>query len=255
MRWNYQFYQNRYENSKTFLEFILAEDARNREKEDIRKVLQTQFTAQFINVLLNNKTQRRLNTASEYENGVLIQETSDSLYNTRTARIIERDTYGYITNVDYYRCSALGLKSAITVIHKDAKHQIIGTFINITKEKINIEGNSYSGTLSDNYYQFLRNYFNNRSEIQIVNDDSILLNLATALEWQTEVIALVRNEYPNIFDPNDDLDLQDETDYVDDIEPFEIDPKYRKYGGYNGFDDDTIDDAFEGDPRNTWNVD
>lgn len=30
---------------------------------------------------------------------------------------------------------------------------------------------------------------------------------------------------------------------------------YEKYGGYNGYDDDTIDDAFEGDPMNTWNVD
>lgn len=30
--------------------------------------------------------------------------------------------------------------------------------------------------------------------------------------------------------------------------------KYEKYGGYDGFSDDTIDDAFEGDPSNTWNV-
>ncbi len=27
------------------------------------------------------------------------------------------------------------------------------------------------------------------------------------------------------------------------------------YGGYNGYDDDTIDCAFEGDPEATWNVD
>ena len=29
----------------------------------------------------------------------------------------------------------------------------------------------------------------------------------------------------------------------------------EKYNGYNGWNDDTIDDAFEGDPENTWNVD
>lgn len=28
-----------------------------------------------------------------------------------------------------------------------------------------------------------------------------------------------------------------------------------KYGGYNGYDDDTIDSAFEGDPELTWNID
>lgn len=30
---------------------------------------------------------------------------------------------------------------------------------------------------------------------------------------------------------------------------------YEKYGGYNGYDDFTIDAAFEGDPEATWNVD
>jgi hypothetical protein len=32
-------------------------------------------------------------------------------------------------------------------------------------------------------------------------------------------------------------------------------PSYEKYGGYNGYDDDTIDSAFEGDPEATWNID
>ena len=32
-------------------------------------------------------------------------------------------------------------------------------------------------------------------------------------------------------------------------------PTYSRYGGYNGYDDDTIDSAFEGDPEATWNVD
>jgi hypothetical protein len=30
---------------------------------------------------------------------------------------------------------------------------------------------------------------------------------------------------------------------------------YEKYNGYNGWDDDTIDDVFNGDPEATWNVD
>lgn len=30
---------------------------------------------------------------------------------------------------------------------------------------------------------------------------------------------------------------------------------FGKYGGYNGYDDETIDEAFEGDPSLTWNVD
>lgn len=40
----------------------------------------------------------------------------------------------------------------------------------------------------------------------------------------------------------------------DDFDPGDR-PSYEKYNGYNGFDDQTIDDAFEGDPEATWNVD
>jgi hypothetical protein len=28
-----------------------------------------------------------------------------------------------------------------------------------------------------------------------------------------------------------------------------------KYGGYNGWDDNTIDEAFDGNPELTWNID
>lgn len=35
----------------------------------------------------------------------------------------------------------------------------------------------------------------------------------------------------------------------------EGDSRYEKYGGYNGYDDDTIDEAFDGFPEATWNVD
>jgi hypothetical protein len=52
-----------------------------------------------------------------------------------------------------------------------------------------------------------------------------------------------------------DEDMEDEKFW----EGGEADDSYgssgKKYGGYNGFSDDAIDDAFEGDPMNTWNVD
>lgn len=45
--------------------------------------------------------------------------------------------------------------------------------------------------------------------------------------------------------------------YNDDFDPDDngYHSSYEKYGGYNGYDDDAIDYAFEGDPSNTWNVD
>lgn len=35
----------------------------------------------------------------------------------------------------------------------------------------------------------------------------------------------------------------------------EFRPSYTEYGGYNGYDDNTIDSAFEGMPEATWNID
>lgn len=44
-------------------------------------------------------------------------------------------------------------------------------------------------------------------------------------------------------------------DYYYDNSDDDYDNGYSKYGGYNGYDDQTIDDAFEGDPNLTWNID
>lgn len=42
-------------------------------------------------------------------------------------------------------------------------------------------------------------------------------------------------------------------DYYDEI--IEENDRYAIYGGYNGYDDDTIDYGFDGKPEATWNVD
>lgn len=52
----------------------------------------------------------------------------------------------------------------------------------------------------------------------------------------------------------EDNDLYEGTEFNE----FENEPgwgSYEEYGGYNGYDDFTIGNAFEGDPEATWNVD
>ncbi|RYE28016.1 MAG: hypothetical protein EOP48_33965 [Sphingobacteriales bacterium] len=65
------------------------------------------------------------------------------------------------------------------------------------------------------------------------------------------------NELGNSVEEADDEDLDEE-----DFSTLDKDDDYdnygrsgEKYGWYNGWSDDVIDDAFEGDPENTWNVD
>lgn len=43
--------------------------------------------------------------------------------------------------------------------------------------------------------------------------------------------------------------------YDDSYDSYDDGPSHSKYGGYNGYDDNTIDSAFEGMPEATWNVD
>ncbi len=52
-------------------------------------------------------------------------------------------------------------------------------------------------------------------------------------------------------------EYKEPTNYNEDFEPDDngYHSSYEMYGGYNGYDDDAINYAFEGDPSNTWNVD
>ena len=70
----------------------------------------------------------------------------------------------------------------------------------------------------------------------------------------------------SLVDENDELEndfLLDEDEFWDDDNDWDndsdCDDHYgssgEKFGWYNGFSDDAIDDAFEGDPDATWNVD
>lgn len=59
----------------------------------------------------------------------------------------------------------------------------------------------------------------------------------------------VFNKYGELIESYNNQDDDFDDIYYDEA------PSYNKYGGYNGYDDDTIDSAFEGDPYATWNID
>lgn len=70
--------------------------------------------------------------------------------------------------------------------------------------------------------------------------------------------ALCNKLVPPINSSTNSLDEDDYDDYeLDGYDDYEEDygSSGEKYGWYNGFSDDVIDDAFEGDPSLTWNVD
>jgi len=68
-------------------------------------------------------------------------------------------------------------------------------------------------------------------------------NLFNALQKNKEL-------FLNSLTRSTSYDNCNDIDYYDDYSP-----SYDKYGGAYGYDDDTIDSAFEGDPENYWNID
>ena len=51
------------------------------------------------------------------------------------------------------------------------------------------------------------------------------------------------------------LTLKNKKTQLYDSENYENIGSYEEYGGYNGWDDETINEAFDRDPEATWNVD
>lgn len=78
------------------------------------------------------------------------------------------------------------------------------------------------------------------------------IDIITASEYDDKMF-----DEDGIFIEEDILD--DDSYSEDDIHnPWEDEPgwgSYEKYGGPNGYDDFTIDEAFEGDPDAVWNID
>lgn len=76
-------------------------------------------------------------------------------------------------------------------------------------------------------------------------DINQFLSIDPKVSTEIAIASLFTNTLENTDDDYETWDNND--DYYE--------SSYEKYGGYNGYDDDAIDNAFEGDPENTWNVD
>ncbi len=100
-----------------------------------------------------------------------------------------------------------------------------------------INANKFTLTTGLLYQRERNRYISSKSQEEILKEYCFYLNdTITSLDIITNnKVSNLRNYTTNYEDP-----------YIS---------SYEKYGGYNGYDDNTIDDAFEGDPSNTWNID
>ena len=83
----------------------------------------------------------------------------------------------------------------------------------------------------------------------MIDPNELQNNDETPTDNVPEKAAVLQEELIEDFEEEDSADFNDEDGYED------YGSSGEKYGWYNGFSDDVIDDAFEGDPEATWNVD
>lgn len=131
------------------------------------------------------------------------------------------------------------LYSAISTDYEDEKIYVA----QISYDKTETNGNQ----LNPNYIQhkeYCIRFFELKENGELIRleDDWHVFN-PTKHKWFPEKFLEANN-------------IKEIEEYVSGYDDSEVTSRsYEKYGGYNGYDDDTIDDAFDGYPEATWNVD
>jgi hypothetical protein len=170
---------------------------------------------------------------------------STNLFDNREESIIKRDRQGFITEHDYYRCFREGFYKALDEAQKLSKEAFMSMCLQTFKDCSYSE--AYRRTDKD-----CNTYFEQRSEEKISLDGKALIDANVYRKWYREALdALysIKDEQEDEGNPAFPLTFDDlPSDF------FQNDGN-EKYSGYNGYDDDAIDNAFDGDPEATWNVD
>ena len=81
---------------------------------------------------------------------------------------------------------------------------------------------------------------------QSLGKTMVLASCGAIINWGKDP-----NEAATMFNRKRETSSNDYCDNGND----EYGSRFEKYGGYNGYDDDTIDEVFDGHPEATWNVD
>lgn len=246
----YQFYTCQYKEVTKYKELMEIDIKRKQFKEEIKLTIINELKNKLIDELNSNNIQELLH---EDNRSAFLNAMAKEYCESRSEIVKQRDVFGYIDINDYEKCLRISLQQAIVFIQSTSKAESIELFVNYLRIKINETiDEEYYGDMNTDLYEYASILFKNRPPHKIADDNSKLIEFDTYLQWRYFAIEQIVNEYPNIF-PEEDDDEDNDYDYNEIGN--NLDSKYEKYGGYNGYDDETIDEAFEGDPSNTWNVD
>lgn len=254
LNWQYHDYDNSYKSVKKYKELQGIDIARKQFKEKLKQNIIDEFKIKFADELNSNELQMTLQKIVDhcYSFSIInydsfIKVRAKEYFETRNSEIIERDTFGYTDINSYESYLKTSLQLAIEDLQMTSKADCVELFLKFLRVKIDAgKDGKYHGNMEDDLHFYVSDLFDGRTQDKISDDRSKLIVLETYLAWRHSAIKQIGEEYPKQFEDDD----------CGDNESFDTsNSEFEKYGGYNGFDDDTIDNAFEGDPSNTWNVD
>lgn len=153
-----------------------------------------------------------------------------------------------ITRVILDPTSIMGIEGLIHIKHKSKPQLFIGSILSIIT-RVDIA----KFTVFDS----VNNYIDIETGIptkkgyksKAATDDFLCFDVNQNLHLTTNSIEIIRPFVRKFKIWDDSYDTSNNTENQDLNKP-----EYSKYNGIHGYGDNTIDDAFEGDPDNCWNV-
>lgn len=252
-KWSYNEYRIRYKSVEKLIPLKKIDEERKTYSSELKEELVNQLT----NIITSELKDIRLRDYLFSLDGLyqkFINKRAFEIYNSRSGVTIERDTYAYLDLESYQRFLGLALDKAIDLFQEPTKKKIAEEYVCfLRREILKKKYDKYSGGLDTDLYSHAINIYENRTIDKIEEDRDSLIHERDYYRWRYIAIEIISKEFPSIF-TNARRGFSE--DSSNDKEDYEVDnARYTKYGGSNGFDDNTIDDAFEGDPSNTSNID
>jgi len=191
------------------------------------------------------------NAYFEFERALTIKETARVLY--RIGRYKEQKSEDYGLN-QLLKSVILNMSSLCS--NRWLKETADKRGIKLETNTNKLLANCFNNKTTDEYLTTFNSLLKN-GKVELNNNSTLKSTKAfedflTTLNSDSHLFGI--SDTHNADDSDDEFyDDSDDFDYNDGYDDYGS--SYEKYGGYNGYSDDVIDDAFEGDPMNTWNVD
>lgn len=208
-----------YYNLLKYKELLGILHIRENYKENIKLEIIEEFKNKFIDELSSNKIQiilqKYINDSDDYcmDDGDLLTYLilrADEYFKNRSISIQERDTFGYIEKSQYFGWFIPALNQAVLEFQLITKLQFVESLVIYLKNKLaNESDNNFininerannSSNMNHEAFEYISKVFNNRTQTQILFDESHLITLKTYQHWCRIAVAQMKIEYPFLFE-------------------------------------------------------